>query len=95
MVWFPKLYNQKNWDNSLSSDGKAIYEVNKNTVIKEYNENWDKRIVMAHSKDELNRTLYRFLGVFEIIPEYSTGRERRFRRIATKVSTYSVATPAM
>ncbi|MBW6100161.1 hypothetical protein KZ774_08700 [Escherichia coli] len=67
MVWFPKLYGNSDWGNELTDDGNKIIERN----IKDdegYTERWDKRIVMAHSRDELNRTLYRFLGVFEAIP---------------------------
>lgn len=86
MVWFPKLYEHANWKNSLSEDGMVISEMNKNAEHV-YTEPWDQRIVMARSRDELNRTLYRFLGVFEVIPAYRSGNEHRFRRIATSVKT--------
>ncbi len=87
MVWFPKLYEQDQWDNSLSEDGCVITEINKNPDHV-YSEPWNQRIVMAHSRDELNRTLYRFVGVFEVICEYRHGNEHRFRRIAPRVKTY-------
>ncbi|MGB1033556.1 MAG: hypothetical protein ACPGVS_00915 [Primorskyibacter sp.] len=51
-------------------------------------ESWDQRIVMARSQDAFNRTLYRFIGVFEVIPGYHEGHEHRFRRIASSVKTY-------
>ena len=88
MVWFPKLYEQREWNNALSKDGTIITEINKdpNHV---YTEKWDYRIVMAHSRDELNRTLYRFLGIFKVIPEFSSGNQLRFQRIDTTVKTYS------
>jgi very-short-patch-repair endonuclease len=87
MVWFPKLYSQDRWENSLSTDGQIITETNTH-YEGGYEEKWGSRIVMAHSRDKLNRTLYRFVGVFEIIPEYRVGKERQFRRIATRVSTF-------
>lgn len=88
VVWFPKLYEQPGWSNSLSDDGKIICEINKN-LDGGYDEPWDMRIVMGRSRDELNRILYRFLGVFEVMQEYRNGREHRFRRVATSVKTYS------
>lgn len=87
MVWFPRLYDQPGWDNSLSDDGTIISEINKDPQHV-YDEPWKTRIVMARSRDELNRTLYRFVGVFEVIPEFRTGNEHRFKRIATSVKTY-------
>ena len=88
MVWFPKLYEQGGWINSLSKDGKVITEINRDPQHS-YDEPWDYRIVMARSRDELNRTLYRFVGLFEVVPEFSSGNEHRFRRIATNIRTCS------
>lgn len=88
MVWFPKLYEQKEWNNALSPDGTIITEINKDPHYV-YTEKWDRRIVMAHSRDELNRTFYRFLGIFKVIPEFSSGNELRFQRIDTTVKTFS------
>jgi len=90
MVWFPRLYEQKRWKNSLSEDGRTITEINKNPEDA-YSERWGKRIVMARSRNALNQTLYRFVGVFEVIPEYRSGNERRYRRIARSVKTISAA----
>jgi very-short-patch-repair endonuclease len=87
MVWFPKLYKQGNWTNSLSDDGTIVIEKNDNPDHT-YDEPWDNRIIMARSRDELNRTLYRFLGVFQVIPEFRSGNEHQFRRVATRVKTY-------
>lgn len=88
LVWFPRLYKQPLWDNSLSEDGCTITEISSAYPDRKvYSERWNTRIVMARSRDELNRTLYRFVGVFKAIPEYRDGNERRFRRIATQVMT--------
>lgn len=90
MVWFPRLYEQKRWSNSLSEDGCVITEVSKNPE-ETYSERWDRRIVMARSRNVLNQTLYRFVGVFEVIPDFSSGNEHRFRRISKSVKTISLA----
>lgn len=87
MIWFPRLYEQPDWINSMSDDGLLITEINKNPA-NQYDDPWDSRIVMARSRDELGRNLYRFVGVFEPIPEFRSGNEHRFRRIDTRVKTY-------
>lgn len=89
MVWFPRLYEQIRWRNSLSEDGSIITEIN-NDPVDAYSEDWDRRIVMARSRDALNQTLYRFVGVFKVIPEHSSGNERQFQRVAETVKTIAV-----
>ena len=87
IVWFPRLYNHTDWENSLSADGKIIIErkiKGKRATNKAVNE---KRIVFARSRDEFNRTLYKFVGVFEVEKEGAI--THRFRRISTKINTYS------
>lgn len=88
MVWFPRLYKAGVWDNELSLDGEWIteksLEANNN-----YIEDWDYRIVMAHSRDELNRVLYRFLGVFQIDKNKSAEGKNVFKRIDTKVKVFN------
>ena len=90
MVWFPRLYEQKRWRNSLSEDGCIITETNKNPE-KTYSEHWDRHIVMARSRDDLNQTLYRFVGVLEVIPDFNSANEYRFRKISRSVNTTSLA----
>lgn len=63
-VWFPKLYENKDWDNKLSSDGQTITMKPKTTLLKKPKVIHKKIIVFAHQKDELNQTYYRFEGVF-------------------------------
>lgn len=62
-VWFPKLYNNKDWKNSLSSDGKTIrqYRIGSNMAVK--GEIKDS-LVFAHQTDVLGNTYYVFKGVF-------------------------------
>ena len=63
-VWFPKLYKNNTWNNSLSDDfKKIIMKRNDNTKIlrprrkREYT-------VFAHYKDLLGQIVYKFLGEF-------------------------------
>ncbi len=71
MVWFPKLYENRDWDNSLTEDGLTITMTPKTDWA--YNRldgddddasNGVGMIVFAHSKDALGSTLYRFMGTF-------------------------------
>ena len=91
MVWFPRLHDQENWNNSLSDDGMTITEIAKNSD-NAYTDTWDHRIAMARSRDFLNRTLYRFVGVFEPVSGQKGGKEKRFQRIASSVRTVSKST---
>lgn len=88
LVWFPHL-NRSNskWLNSITDDGKWIYEEFENPK-QAYADKWKSRIVMARSRDKLNRNLYRFVGVFQPVPEKSTGLCRVFQWVATSVKTY-------
>ncbi|CRL60396.1 AbaSI family restriction endonuclease [Proteus penneri] len=88
MVWFPRLYNAGVWNNELSPDGEWITEESLE-VDNNYIEDWDYRIVMAHSRDELNRVLYRFLGVFQIDKNKSVEGKNIFKRINTKVKVFN------
>lgn len=63
IIWFPKLYENGIWKNSLSEDGKVIIE--KSDINPERKNYSEKRVVFAHATDELGKTLYRYLGVFD------------------------------
>ncbi len=69
-VWFPKLYRNNTWNNSLSDDfKKIIYKKNNNTKIKRLKKReW---IVFAHYKDLLGQIVYKFLGEFHTLLEES------------------------
>ncbi|WP_265524661.1 AbaSI family restriction endonuclease [Providencia rustigianii] len=88
MVWFPRLYKAGEWDNSLSTDGDLITEKSLNPT-RNYRETWRHRIVMAHSRDELNRTLYRFLGVFTQDEQLSSEGVNVFKRVDTRIKVYT------
>lgn len=64
-VWFPKLYENQEWDNSLSFDGKKIEMEKKSDG--QYNSKILEKIkfyVFAHHRDEFGRIYYAFKGVF-------------------------------
>lgn len=83
-VWFPKLFEHALWENKISEDGSLIYQIHKDPHYIE-DEKWDKRVVMTH----LENGYYEFIGVFEVIQEYRSGRELRFQRVSNFVRTYA------
>ena len=98
-IWFPKLYPNPEWQNSLSEDGETLREVSKrnnaehfNSFLKAYREGKDifKRIVFAHERDSAGAVMYRFKGLYVIDGEASirTGVVT-CRRQAKRVRTYA------
>lgn len=73
MIWFPRLYKNDKWDNSLSDDGMKIIEKNLDDdgayILdpSNYGDN-HKRAVFARKEEPLVGVLYRFVGVFEYSP---------------------------
>lgn len=70
MVWFPRLYRNGEWDNSLSEDGSTIIEKRLGDNIEYgpyniYQGSKHLRAVFARRQEPLIGTLYRFVGVFE------------------------------
>ena len=95
IIWFPKLYKNTEWDNSISDDEKTITEI---SVILEkiqphiedvLNNQVHKRIVFARVKSPLGDVMYRFKGEYELNVE-QTKKENKliWERINEKVSTY-------
>lgn len=71
-VWFPKLYENGDWDNTLSSDGKKIEQ--KRVAGGRYDLKKRKKerpadalaFVFAHHKDDFGQVYYAFKGVFQV-----------------------------
>ena len=83
-LWFPKLYENKNWNNSLSDDMKKI-EMKKtdNSLLGLVDQHeW---IVFAHYKDFLGQIVYKFLGEFHSSKELSTEYNHVFIRKKTNI----------
>ncbi len=93
-IWFPKLYKNGDWDNSISDDENTITEIclakpSKDIYIK-LKENHTKHIVFARVKSPLGDIMYRFKGEYEVVSDgTNTTNIRVLRRINKRVRTYS------
>lgn len=90
-VWFPRLYETKDWDNSLSEDGTTIVEKRKDGTSRnsknKYEEKWKNRIVFARYSDELGAVLYRYVGEFALDHSQSSPTMGIFKLVADEVKT--------
>lgn len=80
VVWFPKLYQNKDWNNEITPDGNTIImkrissKNNPTTVVaKNY-------FVFAHHNDEFGQIFYAFKGVFR--PKQANGTDVIFELVA-------------
>ena len=87
-VWFPKLYENKDWINSLSNDFKII-TMKSNIGPKLPKHMWEHKptmfIVFAHYKNLLGQVVYKFLGEFHLSLEESDTSQAIFIRKKTKI----------
>jgi len=72
-IWFPKLYDNKEWANSfdettgvIRSSCKKGGEQQKNHVENRLSDPIKRRLIFARVKDNLGDVKYRFRGVFEL-----------------------------
>ena len=82
-VWFPKLYQNGQWDNKLSDDNNDIIQrkVVDGILLDHplpYDEN---RIVFAHYKNILGQTVYKFYGEYKVNWDKTTSNTHVFTRI--------------
>lgn len=96
MIWFPRLYKNGDWNNSISKDEETITEISENPektrthIDFELKNKLNNRIVFARVKSPLGDVMYRFRGEYRLDEDasgYETGLI--WKRIATKVNTYS------
>ena len=73
ILWFPKLYENGEWDNKISDDEEKITEKNKDPgkaadhVQKHLEEEYEKRrVVFARVIGSLGDIMYRFRGVYKL-----------------------------
>jgi very-short-patch-repair endonuclease len=90
-VWFPKLYPNKEWNNSLSSDSLTITEQKKinGKVVKiglPKETRLRDRIVFAHYKNIFGQTVYKFYGIYKTDKSASNEYEHIHKRIKTKIN---------
>lgn len=94
LIWFPRLYENKDWVNTISPDGLTITEKSTDEAItfkklEEWKNGPQKRIVFARVKDNLNsRAMYRFMGLYEF-QEADLKDGVVWKRVACEVKTYS------
>src|SRR5690554_2010344 len=76
-IWFPKLYKNGLWDNSISIDENTIFEKNEDINLNDkhlhnvLNSLDYKRIVFARVKSPLDDIMYRFKGEFTLNKDLS------------------------
>lgn len=93
LIWFPKLFENEHWINSITPDGLIINEKSTNQEIMakkviEWKSGPSKRIVFARVKDNLStRTFYRFMGLFQLKSTNETDG-CTWIRISESVRTY-------
>lgn len=98
LLWFPKLYENKEWDNSISADECEITERCKipERAALHFDEHVNQRgkyksvrIVFARVVGSLGDVLYRFRGQYELdFAASSPEKGLIWRRVSTRVSTY-------
>lgn len=95
VLWFPKLYPNKEWRNTISDDDNIITEIcndtNKlqNHITESLNNGYYNRIIFARVKSSLGDIMYRFKGEYLLdINESNTTNGLIWKRIKTRVKTY-------
>tara|TARA_B100000674_G_scaffold484359_1_gene489637 strand:+ start:124 stop:993 length:870 start_codon:yes stop_codon:yes gene_type:complete len=84
-VWFPKLYENDLWNNTLSDDFSRIEMTKKDHSIIDVEFEDVEWYTFAHYKDFLGQTVYKFLGEFHSSRELSTESCRVYTREGTYV----------
>lgn len=94
-IWFPKMYPNDTWINTISADETIIFERPVNSAeVREHmnshiNSNIHKRIVFAREKDKLGLLMYRFKGEYEInVQESYKEGCLVWNRVAERVKTF-------
>jgi very-short-patch-repair endonuclease len=96
MIWFPQLYYNAKWNNSINHDETVIYEkpaldTKLDVHVQKSLRTADvKRIVFAKVRSPLGDTMYRFKGEYQVCKEQTNLQNGVvFKRIAERVVTYS------
>lgn len=95
-LWFPKLYANDDWNNSITSDEKTITEFCKKPgMLQEHVDNSKldsktiSRFVFARVRSPLGDLMYRFKGEYKTDHEASSYENGTIhRRISTRAKTY-------
>ncbi len=96
LIWFPKLYLNKEWANDFDEEKGVILEKNfesdekrKAHVNTRLNDKRQRRIVFARVKGMLGDVQYRFRGVF-ILDKMASNHEKGlvWKRVSKEAKTY-------
>ena len=85
-VWFPKLYKNNDWNNSLSDDFKTIEMKRTDNSILSDVPGRIESIVFAHYKNLFGQIVYKFLGEFHTSIKESTNYKWVYIRKQTKIN---------
>lgn len=102
-LWFPKLYKNNMWDNSLSENSKIItMKLDDGSNLKDWylqkrsledtpygSRQFDAYICFAHYSNHLGQTVYKFLGEFKISITESDDFSVIFKRTKTRINLLS------
>lgn len=95
LIWFPKLYQNGKWSNSISNDETEIreiserFEISKPHVEKVIKRGIYNRIVFARVKSPLGDIMYRFKGEYELDKNLTNDKDGiLWKRISERVKTY-------
>lgn len=86
-VWFPKLYQNGQWDNKLSDDNEDIIQKQVvDGVLLDHPLPFDEnRIVFAHYKNILGQTVYKFYGEYKVNWDKTTSNTHVFTRVKKEI----------
>lgn len=96
-IWFPKLYKNREWNNSISNDETEIREISANPEFSKIHiddtlkQQVNRRIVFARVKSPLGDIMYRFKGEYELDrnrTNYNDGL--LWKRVSEEVKTYKI-----
>ena len=86
-VWFPKLYPNKDWINTVSEDGRVIETgLHPNAKRASVRAKPGRRIVFAHYKNVLGQVVYKFLGVYELMVDKSSSSKEVYDRVQDQLA---------
>jgi len=95
MIWFPKLYHNDDWNNSISLDEKTITEISADQckIFSHIDQILDSkiynRIIFARVKGPLGDIMYRFKGEYELnLDKTSPHSGLIWERTEDRVKTY-------
>ena len=87
-VWFPKLYDNKPWKNSLSKNYAEI--IQQKIVNGNYEDiplpRKENRIVFGHYKNILGQTVYKFYGEYKVDWDKTVPNSHVFKRVNSRLN---------